>query len=128
MSNRKDLLADLAADPKITITTSSGRSYTAKVGRTSKRDLETMPPLEMLDAQISRIELVEAAPATVEQLPPMPSEILRRLYLETYGVDLPTPEEVTRLRAAEARLHRLLEEPAPAEADMRPVGGGRAAV
>lgn len=69
MSNRKDLLADLAADPKITITTSSGRSYTAKVGRTSKRDLETMPPLEMLDAQISRIELAEEAPAEADMRP-----------------------------------------------------------
>ena len=41
-------------------------------------------------------------------LPCAPSEIMRRLYREAYGVELPTPEEISQLRAAAAELARLL--------------------
>ena len=112
-------LLDVEPRPTVEIVV-SGERFTARV-RTAEAFANG--PVELLLGSVSA-----SASATVELLPPMPSEILRRLYLETYGVDLPTPEEVTRLRAAETRLHRLLEEPAPAEADMRPSSGGRAAL
>jgi hypothetical protein len=60
----------------------------------------------LLEVLLGSVSVSFAAPT--EQLPPMPSEIVSRLYLDTYGVELPTPEEVARLRADSAELARLL--------------------
>ncbi len=69
MSNRKDLLADLAADPKITITTSAGRSYTARVHNPVIRDRESLPPIERIGLEVGRIELAQEAPAEADMRP-----------------------------------------------------------
>lgn len=68
MSNRKELLEDLAVDLTLTIkiTTSAGRSYTARVRRQGKRDLELFPPIELLELELGRIELVEESPAEAD--------------------------------------------------------------
>lgn len=65
MNNRKELLQDLRADltMTVTITPASGRSYTARVRKFEQRDLELFPPIELLELELGRIELVEAAPA-----------------------------------------------------------------
>lgn len=58
--SRKDLLADLAASTEITITTSSGRSFTARARVQKVRDLDLYPPIELLDVELGRIEVVAA--------------------------------------------------------------------
>lgn len=69
MSARKDLLADIVTDNAVTITTSTGRSYTAPVREHTVRDLELGPPVERLELLLGRIELVEAAPAEADIRP-----------------------------------------------------------
>lgn len=71
MNNRKELLEDLRADltMTVTITPASGRSFTARVRKFGQRDLELFPPIELLELELGRIELVEESPAEADMRP-----------------------------------------------------------
>ena len=58
--SRKDLLLDIAASETITITTSAGRSFTARVRKHKTVNLETYPPVELLSLELGGIEVVPA--------------------------------------------------------------------
>ena len=62
---RKDLLLDLDTDPdrRVTITTSAGRSYTARVRRIAEVNVERLdpqPPIERIELELGNVEVVPA--------------------------------------------------------------------
>jgi len=122
VSAAKRLASLLSADPRPTVEILvAGQRFTARV-----RWATGFINATLIEVVIDDVSAPASALVMDEQLPLMPSEIVRQLFeqarreglpareeplalpCEAYGVELPTLEEVSQLQAAAAELARLL--------------------